>query len=151
MKLFVFLLTVFSIQFANANVQSLIPAGYELAKTYAQFGEYGDPEASKGSVVEFDFNNDGRKDVAMLVEKRVCSGSVSGTECVNDFWGWSAEDRTLLVFFKTAKGYDLILETKNGVLGDGEGGVASRDPLMSFTVNSKGTLHLSYWGGSWKS
>lgn len=148
MKSLIFLLTLISVNFASADVSSVIPAGYELAKTYAELGDYPDAEAPKGSVIKYDFNKDGLLDLALLVEKRTCGGEMINGDCVADYWGWGAEDRKLLVYFNTKTGYKLFLDTQNGILNDGEGGVASRDPLMSFEVNKKGSIVLSYWGGS---
>lgn len=148
MKALVFLFSVFTINFAQANVNGLIPAGYELAQTYLELGPNSVAGASENSWIEFDYNGDGRLDIAMLIEQRFCDGVVKGNICDDGYFGWQAKERTLLIYFKTAKGYDLVLKTQNGILNQGEGGVASPDPLMSFKVNSKGTLHLSYWGGS---
>jgi hypothetical protein len=141
-------------QASEATINTLVPTGYTLAQEYMNYNL--DPssgvegwDTNVSSVVEYDFNNDKILDLALLVEKPVCYNTLADGSCGKESWDWGASDRKLMIYFaQKSGGYKLFLETTSVIMNEGEGGVASRDPLQSFEVNKKGSIELSYWGGS---
>ncbi len=154
MKLILFFsIVMFNIS-VKANTQriieSLMPEGYSLAQEYLYKQ---DPSLDKDdliyrSSVIHDFNQDGLEDIAMLVEKTVCLIPTDQGVCAKDYY-YAGESRKLMVYFaKDVNKYELFLETENGVLNYGESANEYKDPLYSFTVDSEGTLSISYSGGT---
>lgn len=108
----------------KANINSFILKGWHIVEKVK-----GEPAKAEG-----DLNNDGIKDVALVIE---------ATSKVNE----EAPPRSLMILFgNKEKSYSLAAIGKNAVLLSNDGGVWG-DPFESIKIDRKSLL-ISFYGGS---
>lgn len=138
-----------------AAVRALLPAGTDIAQTAALRinGGSADDElsAAKTNMLVHDFDGNGVNDLAVIVEvnpkllidydeSKPCDHVDYDTNCYIVYG-----KRKLSIYMNGAT--QPTFENEAAVLGGDEGGVFG-DPLEGLTINKKGSLKLSFYGGS---
>ena len=165
MKTALLLSLLFSLNtLANTNtpadiqkVRALLPTGTDIAQVQALLMMGGtESEALKlagENLVIKDFNSDGRKDIAVIVDENPhlenwetnekCDKYDPAANCELSFG-----KRYLDVYLAQAnEGYALLLSSQSIVLRADEGGIWG-DPLVGLSLNRKGSLLINFYGGS---
>ena len=138
-----------------AAVRALLPAGTDIAQTAALRLNGGtaqeDVSVATSNIVVHDFDGNGLADLAVIVEAdpklltdydetKPCDHVDYDTNCYMSYG-----KRKLSIYMNGAAQPNF--ENEAAVLGADEGGVFG-DPLEGLTLNKKGSLMLSFYGGS---
>ncbi len=138
-----------------AAVRALLPTGVDIAQTAALRLNGGTAEddvaVAKTNILIHDFDGNGVTDMAVIVqadpkllidydETKPCDRVDYDTNCYMSYG-----KRKLSIYMNGATQPNF--ENESAVLGADEGGVFG-DPLEGLTVNKKGSLMLSFYGGS---
>lgn len=138
-----------------AAIRRLLPAGTDIAQTAALRlnggSAEGDLQLAKTNILIRDFDGNGVSDAVVLVEAnpklltdydetKPCDHVDYDTNC---YMLYGPRKMSIYMNGETVPSF----ENEKMVLGADEGGVWG-DPLESLTVNKKGSLMLSFYGGS---
>ncbi len=150
---FIFLKLIFLTQFlvfknSFAMKENLIPI--KIQKFLIPFLKTsGFSQTQKSKILEFDFNKDQILDFVVLVDKKICDIKNSDFKCNKNLNtpNESSQRKLLIYFGNKSGGYDLFLETINGLLNFGEG-EKQPDPFKDLILNNKGTISIGFSGGA---
>ncbi len=161
-------MAIFALAFLTSTVHADIQADIETIRGLAREGsdvaqiqaallngvsENEALEVGSQNYVIRDFDGDGITDLVVIFEQNPRLLDDNGQACSHEDWqtGCRIEygPRTLQFWNgqKNGKLYNLVSENNKIVLGADEGGVFG-EPLLGLSLNKKGSLILSFYGGS---